>query len=312
MSGDLIDDALTRFSFFFFFQAEDGIRDLALTGHRWAIYVCAKIQRECGHSGRNQALPARVAGSILHAQLHQFRGFRRYFASGRWKARSQLSPYTGTLRGRTSCLVDPARQGTGPAGCGEGDAGIARMFRFGWSFLLKTPSLKLERCEAWLAAEAFESAPGPSPSIRIRDPVVPSWIQGAAYFRIAVERLPPGAESRFSPRSAARICGKACRAATSPAATMSGVLVKSSHTNCLTSGSMMISACARQAKSACRCMILKERLRISVSVRGCSMFPDSRYTAMTMSAPSKSTPSMGTGAVRKRSEEHTSNSSHGY
>src|SRR5205807_8851360 len=102
------------------------------------------------------------------------------------------------------------------------------MFRFGWSFLLKTPSLKLERCEAWLAAEAFESAPGPSPSIRIRDPVVPSWIQGAAYFRIAVERLPPGAESRFSPRSAARICGKACRAATSPAATMSGVLVKRS------------------------------------------------------------------------------------
>src|SRR5437879_5164129 len=40
----------------------------------------------------------------------------------------------------------------------------------------------------------------------------------------------------------------------------------------------MISACARQARSTCRCMRLNELLRISVSVLGCSMFPDSRYT----------------------------------
>src|SRR5438067_1742733 len=122
-----------------------------------------------------------------------------------------------------------------------------------------------------------------------------------AYFELAGKRASPGAESRFSPRRAARICGKAWSAATSPAATISGVLVKSSHTNCFTSGSMMISACVRQARSECRCIMLNERLRMSVSVRGCPRLPDSRYTATTMSAPSKSTPSMGTGAVKKPS-----------
>ena len=57
-------------------------------------------------------------------------------------------------------------------------------------------------------------------------------------------------------------------AAASPTATRSLVRVKSSQTKGFTSGSMMTSACWRQAKSAWRWMMVNDRLMTSAAVRG--------------------------------------------
>src|SRR6266699_3182537 len=91
-----------------------------------------------------------------------------------------------------------------------------------------------------------------------------------ASFRLSPERFSEGLAAWLTQR------GKAASVAASPAAIISGVLLKSSHTKGFTSGSMTMSACVRQERSLCRWMMLKERLRTSVNVRGCSMLSASR------------------------------------
>src|SRR2546429_5186900 len=110
---------------YFFFQAEDGIRDVAVTG----VQTCA--------------LP--ILGVIWSlASIAIFEGFRQRCAKGgRKRLWTAAEPVTlpQLSRGRASSRIDVAahQRGAGVAGCSEGSRGEARVRdALGVSFIVQS------------------------------------------------------------------------------------------------------------------------------------------------------------------------------
>ena len=100
------------------FHARIGEKSGVLRWHR----VRPEIYRRSDRSRRAAALPARVAGSVLHAEFHEFSGLRRHSSRGRRQDRGKLPVDARALRGGVGGLADAARQGRRPSGGSRGAA----------------------------------------------------------------------------------------------------------------------------------------------------------------------------------------------
>src|SRR6516165_8519249 len=94
------------------------------------LCVRAEIQSGRLDSRPAQSLPSRVAGPVLHAQLHEFRRIRRYASPWRWPSGGQLPAVAGTFcrRARGVAHTKGKRRGTARKGSGFKNLNAAHHF----------------------------------------------------------------------------------------------------------------------------------------------------------------------------------------